>query len=51
MQSRRDSDLARQQAEQGAREGGGFYAPNSEQIFINKAGRRLKRDASSGVGR
>jgi hypothetical protein len=33
------------------REAGGFYAPNSEQIFVGKAGRRLKQDASGGIGR
>ena len=51
MQSRRDSEFARKKAEQAAREAGSFYAPNSEQIFVGKAGRRLKQDASGGVGR
>ena len=51
MQARRDAEFARKKAEQASREAGGFYAPNSEQIFINKAGRRLKQDASGGIGR
>ena len=51
MQSRRDAEFARKKAEQAARDAGGFYAPNSEQIFVGKAGRRLKQDASGGVGR
>lgn len=51
MQARRDAQLERQKMEQAAKDAGGFYAPNSEQIFINRAGRRLKRDASGGIGR
>jgi len=51
MQARRDAEISRKKAAQAAREAGGFYAPNSEQIYIGKPGRRLKRDASGGVGR
>ncbi|MEY3023126.1 MAG: hypothetical protein RIS86_2324 [Planctomycetota bacterium] len=51
MQARRDSEIARRKAEAEAREAGGFYAPNSDQIFIGRPGRRLKRDASGGIGR
>ena len=51
MQARRDAEIARKKAEQAMREAGGFYAPNSEQIFVGKAGRRLKEDASGGIGR
>jgi regulator of protease activity HflC (stomatin/prohibitin superfamily) len=51
MQARRDAQIQRQKAEEAVRNAGGFYAPNSEQIIINKAGRRLKRDASGGLGR
>ena len=51
MQARRDAQIQRQKAEEAVRNAGGFYAPNSEQIMINKAGRRLKRDASGGLGR
>ena len=51
MQARRDAQIQRQKAEEAVRNAGGFYAPNREQIMINKAGRRLKRDASGGLGR
>ncbi len=51
MQLRRTAELDRKKAESAARDAGSYYAPNSEQIFINRAGRRLKRDASGGVGR
>ena len=51
MQARREAEAQRKKAEQERRNAGGFYAPNSEQIFIGKPGRRLKRDASGGVGR
>ena len=51
MQLRRQAELDRRKAEEAARAAGTFYAPNSEQIFINRAGRRLKRDATGGVGR
>jgi regulator of protease activity HflC (stomatin/prohibitin superfamily) len=51
MQLRRQAELDRKKAEEAARAAGTFYAPNSEQIFINRAGRRLKRDATGGVGR
>jgi len=51
MQARRDAEIERKKAEQAMREAGGFYAPNSEQIFVGKAGRRLKQDASGGIGR
>jgi predicted glycosyl hydrolase (DUF1957 family) len=51
MQARRDAEIARKKMENAARDAGGFYAPNSEQIYIGKPGRRLKRDASGGVGR
>jgi hypothetical protein len=51
MQARRDAETQRKKAEQAFKDAGGFYAPNSEQIYIGKPGRRLKRDASGGVGR
>lgn len=51
MQARRDAEIQRKKMENAARDAGGFYAPNSEQIYIGKPGRRLKRDASGGVGR
>ncbi|MEY2796392.1 MAG: hypothetical protein RIR10_2108 [Planctomycetota bacterium] len=51
MQARRDAETQLKKAEQAFKDAGGFYAPNSEQIYIGKAGRRLKRDASGGVGR
>lgn len=51
MQARRDAEFARKKAQEAVREAGGFYAPNSEQIYVNRPGRRLKQDASGGVGR
>ena len=51
MQARRDSEIARRKAEADAAAAGGFYAPNSEQIFIGRPGRKLRRDASGGIGR
>ena len=51
MQARRDAEIARKKAEAAARESGGFYAPNSEQIFIGRPGRLLRRDAGGAVGR
>ncbi len=51
MQARRDAEIARKKAQEAARQAGGFYSPNSEQIMIGKPGRRLKRDASGGDGR
>ncbi len=51
MQFRRDAEVERKKGEKAARDAGGFYAPNSEQIFVNKAGRRLSRDATGGIGR
>ncbi len=51
MQARRDADIERKKMEKAARDAGGFYAPNSEQIFINKSGRRLNKDATGGLGR
>jgi regulator of protease activity HflC (stomatin/prohibitin superfamily) len=51
MQARRDAEIQRKKAEQQVKDAGGFYAPNSDQIYIGKPGRRLKRDASGGVGR
>ncbi|MFM7133635.1 MAG: SPFH domain-containing protein [Planctomycetota bacterium] len=50
MQGRRDAEIQRKKAEEEARNAGGFYAPDSERIFLNKAGRRLKRDASGSIG-
>jgi regulator of protease activity HflC (stomatin/prohibitin superfamily) len=51
MQQRRESRFEREKKEEESRWAGWYYAPNSEQIFIGKSGRTLKRDASSGVGR
>ena len=51
MQARRNAEIARQKAEQAARDAGTFFAPNSEQITIDKAGRMLKRDASGALGK
>ena len=51
MQARRDSEIARRKAEADAAAAGGFYAPNSEQIFIGRPGRKLRRDASGGISR
>ena len=51
MQKRRSAEIERQKAEQAARDAGGFFAPNSEQIAIDRAGRLLKKDASGGLGK
>jgi hypothetical protein len=51
MQKRRSAEIERQKMEQAARDAGGFFAPNSEQIAIDKAGRLLKRDASGALGK
>ncbi|MFN9077360.1 MAG: SPFH domain-containing protein [bacterium] len=51
MQLRRRAEIDRQKAEQAARDAGIFFAPNSEQITIDRAGRMLKRDASGALGK
>ena len=51
MQARRNAEIARQKVQQAARDAGTFFAPNSEQISIDKAGRVLKRDASGAIGK
>ena len=51
MQKRRSAEIERQKMEQAARDAGGFFAPNSEQIANDKAGRLLKRDASGALGK
>ena len=51
MQARRNAEIARQKLQQATREAGAFFAPNSEQISIDKAGRVLKRDASGAIGK
>jgi regulator of protease activity HflC (stomatin/prohibitin superfamily) len=51
MQARRNAEIARKKAEQAARDAGIFFAPNAEQIAIDKAGRLLKKDASGGLGK
>jgi len=50
MQLRRNAEIERKKAEQAGKDSGRFYAPNSEQIMIDRAGRLLKRDASGGLG-
>jgi hypothetical protein len=37
--------------QQAAGGSGSFFAPNSEQIAIDRAGRQLKRDASGALGK
>ena len=51
MQMRRDGEIQRRKAAEQAREAGQFYAPNSEQIMVDRPGRRLERDASGGAGK
>jgi hypothetical protein len=51
MQLRRRAEIDRQKAEQAARDAGIFFAPNSEQITIDRAGRMLKRDGSGALGK
>lgn len=51
MQARRDAEIARKKGDQAAQQVGTFYAPNSEQISVGKAGRLLKRDASGALGK
>lgn len=51
MQLRRDGEIQRRKAAEAAKEAGQFYSPNSEQIMIDRPGRRLERDASGGFGK
>jgi hypothetical protein len=51
MQSRRNAEINRKRAQQAAEGSGSFFAPNSEQIAIDRAGRQLKRDASGALGK
>jgi len=51
MQSRRNAEINRKRAQEAASAGGSFFAPNSEQITIDRAGRLLKRDASGALGK
>jgi membrane protease subunit HflK len=51
MQSRRNAEINRKRAQQAAGGSGSFFAPNSEQIAIDRAGRQLKRDASGALGK